>query len=88
MRLRIFGSDDVCESNLKRIDDAKEFKGEDGEFKADKHSLYMEGHNKSDDMKNKYDKVEAWTTPRKLITSGKPSLWGDKGVLPAGTKQG
>ena len=39
-------------------------------------------------MKKTYEKVDTWTTPKELLSGKTPSLWGEHGVLPAGTKQG
>lgn len=38
-------------------------------------------------MMERYKKVAKWARPPQLV-GGAPSLWGEKGVLPAGIKQG
>ena len=39
-------------------------------------------------MKKKYEAVEKWVRPKDLLDGKTPNLWGEKGVLPAGVKQG
>jgi hypothetical protein len=39
-------------------------------------------------MYNEYKDVTDWTRPGDFDTKRSPSLWGDKGILPSGIKQG
>ena len=80
--------DETCDANTKRIENSKEFSGHDESFPASKYSLFWNDHNRSDDMKKTYEKVDTWTTPKELLSGKTPNLWGEKGVLPAGVKQG
>lgn len=38
-------------------------------------------------MEKRYTQVTKWSTPKEVI-GGTPNLWGEKGVLPTGTRQG
>lgn len=35
-----------------------------------------------------YKDITKWTRPNEFVTTRVPSLWGDKGILPSGIKQG
>ena len=85
-----------CTANLDRLfnkantSDFTKYSGsgkkyEDPSFPANNYSLYWTSHMEDSEMKNTYDsKVTGWARPSELVPSGKPSLWGSKGVKPAG----
>jgi hypothetical protein len=62
---------------------------EDKSFTPDTSSLYWPDMMTDTEMQTTYDsKVTGWARPGELTKDGPPSLWGSKGVLPAGVNQG
>lgn len=60
----------------------------DPSFPAAESSLFWRKHLRGTQMPNLYIReVTGWARPSEIV-KGHPSLWGSKGVLPAGTNQG
>ena len=54
----------------------------DHDFKADRSSLYLDGYTKRSRVTDYFSRVHTWKRPSDFEKA--PSLWGSKGVLPAG----
>lgn len=98
IRIGLEGVPQTCTSNIRRMSSAHN-RGDfakhinsgtpytDPEFTPDESSLFWRKHLWSAKMAKTYlKKVNGWSRPSKLVKS--PSLWGNKGVKPAGTNQG
>jgi len=89
----------TCGNNIKRWSSTHETEDfikysnheelyEDPDFGAEESSLFLRDHLYDGEMIGTYtENVTGWARPSEM-TEGKPSLWGSKGVLPAGTNQG
>ena len=60
----------------------------DRTFSATEMSLFWKNYLKNDYMIYDYEGIKKWVRPTQLVKNTRPSLWGDKGVLPASVVQG
>lgn len=61
---------------------------EDPSMPADNYALYWSSHPGQGEMPERYDRVvTGWARPSE-ISATPPSLWGEQGVSPAGSRQG
>lgn len=96
LKLQQIGKKEMsCSYNIDRIDKGPEnwravIEQDDGtqfvdmDFDADSGSLFWEGHTKDETQAvlKRYKSIRKWMRPTEILSSRKPSLWGQRGVKP------